>query len=77
MGRLIIGDPRFFNDSGDRYEIEHLVYDILKTAGRPMKTNEIKAEILKKRGLGRTFQIHPGDRMVILSPGLFALTEWY
>ena len=77
LGRLIIGDPSFFKDSGDRYEIEHLVYDILKTAGRPMKSNEIKAEILKKRGLGRTFQIHPGDRMVILSPGLFALTEWY
>jgi hypothetical protein len=77
LGRLIIGDPRFFQGSSDRYEIEHLVYDILKTSGRPMKTKEIKSEILKKRGLGRNFQIHPGERMVIVSPGVFGLSEWY
>jgi len=77
LGRLIIGDPQFFQGSGDRYEIEHLVYDILKTSGRPMKTKEIKSKILKKRGLGRNFQIHPGERMVIVSPGVFGLSEWY
>lgn len=58
-----------------RREIEDLCVAVLRRAGRPMTTAEMRAAIEKVRGLNRGFQPQPNDVMTRVAEGVWGLVE--
>ena len=57
--------------------LEDQVIDILKQAGQPLSTQEVKLALSETRGVGKTFQIHPSAEKGIYCPvpGKFIYVE--
>jgi len=58
-----------------RREIEDLCVAVLRKAGRPLLTSEMRAAVEKVRGLNRGFQPHPNEVMTRVGRGLWVLVE--
>lgn len=56
-----------------RIDVRQAVEAILKDAGRPMSTDEIKEKLSSDRGLGRIFQVIPNEVLIRVRRGVWGL----
>jgi hypothetical protein len=59
-----------------RIDIHQACISILEQANQPMTTIELRKELSRHRGVGKSFQIHPKDTLVKLDRGLWGLADW-
>jgi transcriptional regulator with XRE-family HTH domain len=59
----------------DRIDITQATLSVLQSAGRPMTKDEIRAALLRDRGLTGCFQIHPRGSLVRTSAGCWGILE--
>jgi Bacterial RNA polymerase, alpha chain C terminal domain/Sigma-70, region 4 len=64
-----------YRDSKDRIDVAQACARILRDAGRPMRRMEIVDQLRTWRGVSRNFQIHSGEELIALAPGLWGLRE--
>jgi hypothetical protein len=64
-----------YRDSKDRIDVAQACARILRDAGRPMRRTEIVEQLRTWRGVSRNFQIHCGEELIALAPGLWGLRE--
>jgi hypothetical protein len=64
-----------YRDSKDRIDVAQACARILRDAGRPMRRTEIVEQLRTWRGVSRNFQIHSGQELIALAPGLWGLRE--
>lgn len=58
-----------------RIDIHQAVVSIVKAAGHPLSTNEIKERLTAVRGLSEFFQINPIDPLIRLQPGRWGIND--
>lgn len=56
-----------------RIDVRQAVIALLQAEGQPMSIGEIQARLSKERGLSQNFQIHQGDPLIRVSPGVWGL----
>jgi hypothetical protein len=64
-----------YRDSKDRIDVAQACARILRDAGRPMRRMEIVDQLRTWRGVSRNFQVHNGEELIGLAPGLWGLRE--
>lgn len=62
-------------DDQSRIDLHQAVIAIVKDAGRPLKTSEIKERLTAVRGINEFFQIHPTKPLIRLQPGLWGIND--
>lgn len=80
LGRLVWisaddGQGAGARTTSDRLELMELCVEILQEAGRPMQSEEIRAEISKRRGIGEHFFIQPTNELARVKPNVWGLVE--
>lgn len=58
-----------------RIHIHRAVIEIVKAAGRPLSTSEIKERLTAVRGVGEFFMISPVDPLVRVEPGVWGIND--
>lgn len=71
LGRLVIGDAAIYKSITDRFDVYDLTLQCLKNATNPLTTNQIRACIERRRGLGKHFQVWPRKGIKQVSSGKF------
>lgn len=59
----------------DRIDITQAILSLLQAAGKPLTRNEIRAALLRDRGLSGYFQIQPRGSLVRVGEGLWGILE--
>lgn len=59
----------------NRIDVRQAVIALLQQEGRPMSTSEIQSRLSQERGLSRNFQIHHGDPLLRVAPGIWGLVS--
>ena len=57
-----------------RIDIHQAVLAIVKAAGRPLSTSEIKKRLTEVRGVSEFFQIFPSGPLIRLQPGVWGIS---
>lgn len=76
FGRLVwaqAGDAR--SDGVARIDIRQAVLAVLKDAGGPLETYQIRLRVREMRGLDKPFQMHIVDPLIRLGPSLYGLND--
>lgn len=60
---------------GERIQIRDFAIDVIREAGRPLSTEEIKAALVSRRGIQKVFQIHPKGELVRVGKALWGLID--
>ena len=60
---------------GTRIDIHQAVISLVKAAGHPLSTNEIKECLRVVRGISEFFQISPIDPLVRMKPGVWGIND--
>ena len=71
LGRLVIGDAAIYKSITDRFDVYDLTLQCLKNATNPLTTNQVRACIERRRGLGKHFQVWPRKGIKQVSSGKF------
>jgi hypothetical protein len=74
-GRFVWGMKGAADAERRRIEIGEACAWILREAGRPLTTNELRTELRKRRGLGENFLMHPSREIARLSRNTWGLLE--
>ncbi len=76
LGRMMwTSDTEITNNEFDRINLRQAVISILESSGRPLATKEIKQSLVAVRGVGRFFQLFPGDPLIRVGPRLWGLND--
>lgn len=62
-------------DEQTRIDIHQAVIALVKAAGHPLRTSEIKERLTAVRGINEFFQIFPIDPLVRLAPGVWGIND--
>ena len=62
-------------DDGTRIGIHQAVISLVKAAGHPLSTNQIKQRLTAVRGTNEFFQISPIDPLIRVEPGVWGINE--
>ena len=62
-------------EDGTRIGIRQAVISLVKSAGRPLSTSEIKERLTAVRGINEFFQISPIDPLIRVAPGVWGINE--
>ena len=62
-------------DDRTRIDVQQAVIAIVKTAGRPLSTGEIKERLTAVRGVNEFFQIFPVDPLIRVRPGIWGIND--
>ena len=62
-------------EDGTRIGIHQAVISLVKSAGRPLSTSEIKERLTAVRGVNQFFQISPIDPLIRVAPGVWGINE--
>ena len=62
-------------DDGTRIGLHQAVISLVKAAGHPLSTNEIKGRLTAVRGINEFFQISPIDPLIRVEPGIWGINE--
>ena len=62
-------------DDRTRIDIQQAVIAIVKAAGRPLSTGEIKERLTALRGVNEFFQIVPVDPLIRIQPGIWGIND--
>ncbi len=76
LGRLVWQLDTAEAKKQERINIQQAVVDILRETESPMTTEAIYDRLVERRGLGRHFQVQPGDEIQRLGQNLWGLREW-
>ena len=62
-------------DDQTRIDIHQAVIALVKAAGRPLSTKEIKQRLTAVRGINEFFQIYANDPLIRLQPGVWGIND--
>ncbi len=76
LGRLVwTQSGKLPSGTQDRIDITQAILSVLQSAGRPMTRVEIRAALLRDRGLSGYFQIQPRGSLVRIGAGCWGILE--
>ena len=73
LGKMAWIDASNATDDITRIDIHQAVVSLIKKAGRPLSTSEIKEQLEQVRGLNNYFQIIPTEPIIRMKPGVWGL----
>ena len=75
LGKMIWAEAGRDTDDRTRIDIHQAVIAIIKTAGCPLSTDEIKERLTAVRGVNEFFQIFPVDPLIRIQPGVWGIND--
>ena len=75
LGRMTWVEARQDTDDQARIDIHQAIIAIVKAAGRPLCTSEIKERLTAVRGVNEIFQIIPVDPLIRVQPGVWGIKD--
>ena len=75
LGRMTWAETRQDTDDRTRIEIHQAVVAIVKAAGRPLSTGEIKERLTAVRGVSEFFQVFAVAPLVQVRPGIWGISD--
>ena len=75
LGRMTWAEARQDTDDRTRIELHQAVIAIVKAAGRPLSTGEIKERLTAVRGVSEFFQIFPVAPLIQVRPGIWGIND--
>ena len=75
LGKMTWAATAQDTDDQARIGIHQAVIALVKTAGRPLSTSEIKERLTAVRGVNEFFQIHPIDPLIRVQPGVWGIND--
>ena len=75
LGKMTWAEVGQETDDGTRIGIHQAVISLVKAAGHPLRTKEIKDRLTAVRGIGEFLQISPIDPLIRLEPGVWGINE--
>ena len=75
LGKMTWAEARRDTDDRTRIDIHQAVIAIVKAAGRPLSTGEIKERLTAVRGVSEFFQIFPVAPLVRIRPGIWGIND--
>ena len=75
LGKMTWVDVGQDTEDGTRIGIHQAVISLVKSAGRPLSTSEIKERLTAVRGINQFFQISPNDPLIRVAPGVWGINE--
>ncbi len=72
LGRFMWTGPE---GNGSRVHIKEALREILRDAGEPLATSELKSRVAELRGMGKTFQIGNRDPVLRVGRGMWGLND--
>ena len=75
LGRMTWAEAGPDIDDRTRVDVHQAVVAIVKSAGRPLSTGEIRERLTAVRGVNEFFQIFPVDPLIRVKPGMWGINE--
>lgn len=75
LGKMTWAEARQDTDDRTRIDVHQAVIAIVKAAGRPLSTGEIKERLTAVRGVNEFFQISPVDPLIRVQPGVWGIND--
>jgi hypothetical protein len=76
LGRMIWAIKAAGDDTEvNRIELRQAIVRLIQQAGRPLRTEEIRLQLVAVRGVSSLFQIAASDPLIRIAPGLWGLND--
>lgn len=75
LGRMIWVAAGEDVDDQTRIDVQQAIITIVKAAGQPLSTSEIKERLTAVRGVSEFFQIFPIDPLIRVQPGIWGIND--